>query len=203
MEYRQLGKTELEVSCLGFGGAEIGFSGETQETVNTLLNSAIDVGLNLIDTAASYLTSEKMIGGAISHRRKEIVLISKCGMVDGLSRSDWSKKGILETVEKSLKSLNTDYLDITQLHSCNSEMLNRGEVIEALLVAKERGYTRYAGYSGDGADARTAIETDFFDTLQTSVSIADQEPVDLTLPLAIKRRNGCYRKTPDCQRRMA
>lgn len=191
-----MGKTGLKVSRLGFGGAEIGNLNATQETVNTLLNSAIDAGLNLVDTAAAYWTSEKMIGNGIGNRRKEIVLISKCGAIDGFTRSDWSKNGILETIQKSLKLLKTDYLDVAQLHSCGTKILNRGEVIEALIVAKERGYTRFAGYSGDGEDAKRAIEIDFFDTLQTSVSIADQEAIDLTIPLAREREMGIIAKRP-------
>ncbi len=196
MEYRKLGKTQLEVSRLGFGGAEIGQEGATQSTVTTLLNSAIDAGLNLVDTAAAYLKSEALIGNAISDRRKDIVLISKCGALDGFTRTDWSKKGILETIQRSLQSLQTDYLDIVQLHSCDSEILNRGEVIEALIIAKEKGYARYAGYSGDGEDAKTAIEVDFFDTLQTSVSIADQEAIDLTIPFAKEKGIGVIAKRP-------
>lgn len=196
MEYTSLGNTELKVSRLGFGGAEIGQQQATQETVNELLNSAIDAGLNLVDTAAAYWKSEEMIGKAIGKRRNEIVLISKCGAVDGFTRSDWSKKGILETVQKSLQLLNTDHLDIEQLHSCDAETIKRGEVIEALIVAKEKGYIRYTGYSGDGKDAKAAIETDFFDTLQTSVSIADQQSIDLTIPLAHKREMGIIAKRP-------
>ncbi len=196
MEYANLGKTELRVSRLGFGGAEIGQEKTKQESVNTLLNSAIDAGLNLVDTAAAYWKSEEMIGLALGKRRKEIVLISKCGEIDGFTDSDWSKKGILETIQNSLRSLKTDYLDIAQLHSCDTETLNRGEAIEALIVAKERGYTRYAGYSGDGEDAKTAIEIDFFDTLQTSVSIADQESIGLTIPLAREKEMGVIAKRP-------
>ncbi len=196
MEYKNLGKTELKVSRLGFGGAEIGQQKATQETVNELLNSAIDAGLNLVDTAAAYWKSEEMIGNAIGDRRREIVLISKCGAVDGFTWSDWSKKGILETIQKSLQLLQTDYLDIEQLHSCDAETIKRGEVIEALIVAKEKGYIRYAGYSGDGEDAVAAIETDFFDTLQTSVSIADQEAIELTIPPANEREMGIIAKRP-------
>jgi len=196
MKYRTLGKTGLEVSCLGFGGAEIGYHNESQKTVDELLNSAIDAGLNLIDTAAAYWTSEKLIGEALGARRKDIVLLTKCGALDGFTRTDWSKKGILETVQNSLKLLRTDYLDVVQLHSCSAEILGRGEVIEALIVAKERGYTRFAGYSGDARDAKTAVETDFFDTLQTSVSIADQEPLELTLPPARERGMGVIAKRP-------
>lgn len=196
MEYANLGKTELRVSRLGFGGAEIGQEQAKQETVDKLLNSAIDAGLNLVDTAAAYWKSEEMIGGAIGKLRKDIVLISKCGALDGFTDSDWSKKGILETIENSLRLLKTDYLDVAQLHSCDSETLNRGDAIEALIVAKERGYARYAGYSGDGEDAKTAIEIGFFDTLQTSLSIADQESIELTIPHAKEREMGIIAKRP-------
>lgn len=196
MEYTNLGKTKLEVSRIGFGGAEIGYHNESQKTVDELLNSALDAGLNLIDTAAAYWTSEAMIGEALGRRRQDVVLITKCGALDGFTRSDWSKKGILDTIRNSLKLLQTDFLDVEQLHSCDKEIIRRGEAIEALIVAKERGYIRYAGYSGDGEDAKAAIETDFFDTLQTSVSIADQEAIELTLPLAAEREMGVIAKRP-------
>lgn len=196
MEYRKLGKTGLEVSALGFGGAEIGYFREKPELVEGLLSSAIDAGLNLIDTAAAYWTSEELIGSALGNRRKDIVLMSKCGAVDGFTRSDWSKDGILETITESLKRLKTDYLDVGQLHSCGREVLKRGEAIEGLIRAKERGYLRFAGYSGDGEDAVYAIGTDFFDTLQTSISIADQEPIELTVPKAAERGMGVIAKRP-------
>ena len=196
MEYRILGKTGLRVSCLGFGGAEIGYHDEAQDTVTELLNSAIDAGLNLVDTAAAYWTSEKMIGNAISGRRKDIVLASKCGAIEGFSNSDWSKNGILETIQNSLRLLQTDYLDIAQLHSCGQDILEQGDCIEGLIRAKERGYTRFVGYSGDSADAKYAVEMDFFDTLQTSVSIADQEAIELTVPSAKEKEMGLIAKRP-------
>ena len=196
MEYRDLGRTGLKVSRLGFGGAEIGASHQDQKTVDELLGSAIDSGLNLIDTAAAYWTSEELIGNTIKSRRKDLTLISKCGAVDGFTHSDWSKKGILETIQRSLTLLQTDFLDVMQLHSCDAETIARGESIEALIVAKERGYIRFAGYSGDGVDAVSAIETDFFDTFQTSVSIADQEAIGLTIPLALEREMGVIAKRP-------
>ena len=187
----------MEVSVLGFGGAEIGFnSQQTQADVNQLLNSALDAGLNLIDTAAGYLKSEQMIGEAVGKRRKEFYLITKCGALDGFTRSDWSKKGILETIETSLRALKTDYLDIAQLHSCDTEILKRGEAIEALQRAQEKGYTRYIGYSGDNEDAKFAIEMDVFDSLQTSVSIADQTPIDTNIKLAAEKGLGVIAKRP-------
>ena len=71
MERRQLGQTDMHVSVLGFGGAEIGYEGATAQTVEQLLNSALDAGLNVIDTAECYATSEELIGQTISHRRAE------------------------------------------------------------------------------------------------------------------------------------
>ena len=197
MEKQKFGKTDMEVSVLGFGGAEIGFNpNQTQEDVNRLLNSALDAGLNLIDTAAGYLKSEQMIGEAVGKRRKEFYLITKCGALDGFTRTDWSKKGILETIETSLRDLKTDYLDIAQLHSCDTEILKRGEAIEGLQRAQEKGYTRYIGYSGDNEDAKFAIEMDVFDSLQTSVSIADQTPIDTNIKLAAEKNIGVIAKRP-------
>jgi aryl-alcohol dehydrogenase-like predicted oxidoreductase len=197
MEKRKFGKTDLEVSVLGFGGAEIGYDdSQTQENVSQLLNAALDAGLNVIDTAAAYKTSEELIGEAVGKRRKDFYLLTKCGALDGFTRSDWSKKGILETIETSLRALKTDYLDIAQLHSCDSEILRRGEAVEGLQRAQEKGYTRYIGYSGDNEDAKYAIEMDVFDSLQTSVSIADQSPIDGNIKLAAEKGLGIIAKRP-------
>src|SRR3982750_4827513 len=100
MEKRKFGQTDMEFSVLGFGGAEIGYNpDQKQEDVDRLLNSALSAGLNVIDTAAAYKTSEKMIGEAVSGRRDEYYLLTKCGALDAFTRFDWSKKGTLETIE--------------------------------------------------------------------------------------------------------
>ena len=196
MEYTNLGKTGLKVSRLGFGGAEIGYFDLSQDVVDELIGSALDSGLNFIDTAAAYWQSEKLLGNVLKGRRKDVVLVSKCGAVDGFTKSDWSKQGILETIQRSLKLLQTDYLDVMQLHSCDAVELQKGECIEALETAKERGYIRFAGYSGDSKDALAAVRTGAFDTLQTSVSIADQEAIELTIPEAKEKGMGVIAKRP-------
>jgi len=196
MEKRKFGKTDMEFSVLGFGGAEIGWDNKTEQTVEDLLNSSLDAGLNVIDTAAAYKTSEMLIGKAVSRRRKEFYLLTKCGALDAFTREDWSKKGILETIENSLRNLKTDYLDIAQLHSCSAEILRQGDCIEGLQRAQEKGYTRFIGYSGDNEDAKYAIELGVFDSLQTSVSIADQAAIDGVIKTAKEKEIGVIAKRP-------
>ena len=187
----------MEFSVLGFGGAEIGYNaGQTQHDVDRLLNSAIDAGLNVIDTAAAYKTSESMIGEAVGKRRNEYYLLTKCGARDAFALADWSTKGILETIESSLRKLKTDHLDVAQLHSCDSETLKRGDAIDGLQRARDKGYTRFIGYSGDNEDAATAIALDVFDSFQTSVSIADQSPITGNIPAAAAKGIGIIAKRP-------
>jgi aryl-alcohol dehydrogenase-like predicted oxidoreductase len=194
MIIRTFGKTDMKVSALGFGGAEIGFEGV--KDASALLNAALDAGINVVDSAAAYLASEELIGKAIGHRRKDYYLFTKCGALDGFSRSDWSASGIRQTIESSLRALQTDYLDLIQLHSCRASVLRTGEAVEALLKAKQEGLVRYIGYSGDGQDALCAVELGVFDSLQTSISIADQQCLTLTLPKAHAATMGVIAKRP-------
>ncbi len=197
MEKRRLGKTDMDVSVLGFGGSEIGYEATSLETVGDLLNSALDAGLNVVDTAECYRGSEEAIGKAIGHRRNDFYLFTKCGHPRGMeSGANWSAKSILESIERSLQRLQTDRIDLVQLHSCSESELGKGEAISALQTAREKGYIRYIGYSGDSRAARYAVESGAFDTLQTSVSIADQEAIELTLPLARKKNIGVIAKRP-------
>jgi aryl-alcohol dehydrogenase-like predicted oxidoreductase len=196
VERRKFGKTDMSVSVLGFGGSEIGYERVSVKTAKTLLNEALDAGLNVIDTAECYATSEELIGEAVGKRRKDYYLFTKCGHERGWSYPDWRPESLLRSIERSLKRLKTGYVDLLQLHSCSESELRKGDVIEALKRARERGYTRYIGYSGDGQAALYAVKCGDFDTLQTSVSIADQEAVDLLLPAAVGRNIGVIAKRP-------
>ena len=196
MERRQLGKTGLEVSALGFGAAEIGFEGAPLSDVERLLGSALDAGLNVIDTAECYANSEELIGQAVSHRREHFHLFTKCGHAAGMPYPDWDPKLLEESIDRSLERLKTDRVDLVQLHTCSEEILRKGDVIAVLQKARDAGKTRFIGYSGDSHAARYALECGAFDTLQTSVSIADQEPLDLTLPLALEKGIGVIAKRP-------
>lgn len=196
MQKRTFGKTGLQVSPLGFGGAEIGFHQIPVKVVEKLLNEALDAGLNVIDTAECYINSEEMIGQAVGNRRNQFYLFTKCGHGENYMIGAWEKEPLQKSIERSLKRLGTDYVDLLQLHSCSEAILRQGDVIEVLQKAKKEGKTRYIGYSGDGSDALYAIETGAFDALQTSVNIADQQALELTLPLAVEKQMGVIAKRP-------
>jgi len=194
MEKRDLGKTGMKVTVLGYGAAEIGFRGVPEETVDRLINGALDAGLNVIDTAECYVDSEEKIGKTVSGRRSEFFLFTKCGHdKDG---DHWNPKKMAEQVDRSLKRLRTDHVDLLQLHSCTEEQLRQGDVIDVIRRARQAGKTRFIGYSGDGPSALYAVRSGAFDTLQISVSIADQEALDLVLPHAKAKGIGVIVKRP-------
>ena len=196
MEKRVLGKTGMAVTVLGFGGAEIGYENVAFDKVERLLNAALDAGLNIIDTAECYPGSEEMIGRAVSGRRKDFFLFTKCGHASGFDLPDWDPRMLEMQIDRSLQRLRVDHVDLVQLHSCSRAILEKGDVISVLEKARDAGKTRFIGYSGDAQDAVYAIETGRFETLQTSVSIADQQCLDLTLPLAAQRNLGVIAKRP-------
>ncbi|MCC6677204.1 MAG: aldo/keto reductase [Phycisphaerales bacterium] len=195
MERRKFGKTDMEVTVLGFGGAEIGYRKTDQDIIDRLLNSALDAGLNVIDTAECYAGSEESIGKAVASRRSEYHLFTKVGHMEQ-GEAGWTAASIEKSIERSLQRLKTDRVDLVQLHSCSLDTLKKGECIEALEKAKKAGKTRYIGYSGDSDAALWAVESGRFDSLQTSCSYADQEAIELTLPKAKERQMGVVIKRP-------
>jgi aryl-alcohol dehydrogenase-like predicted oxidoreductase len=197
IEYRALGKTGLRVSTLGFGGSEVGYQAVAQKTVDKILNTALDAGINVIDTAECYADSEALIGKAISKRRAEFVLMTKCGHAALKSaQPDWHPAIIARSIERSLKNLRTDHVDVMQFHSPTLATLKDGCVIEVLHKARERGQARFVGCSADGDEAVYAVESGAFDTLQTSLNIADQEALDRVIPKAAARGMGVIVKRP-------
>jgi aryl-alcohol dehydrogenase-like predicted oxidoreductase len=184
MQYRTLGRTNLRVSVLGFGGAEIGYEKASDRDVDKIVGSAIDAGVNVFDTAECYGDGEEMLGRALSGKRGSVFIFTKCGHASGLEGPDWSASMLERSIYRSLHRLKTDYVDLIQLHSCSERILRDGEAIDVLDRAKSAGRARFIGYSGDSSDALTAVRLGRFDTLQTSVNIADQEAIELTIPIA-------------------
>ena len=199
METRKLGRTGIEVSRLGLGLAELyrqELRGKETTGAAQVLNFALDVGINFLDTAACYASTEELIGSAASHRRDEFFLASKCGHAVDTEGEPWTSEVIAESVDRSLIRLKTDYLDLLQLHSCDLETLKRGESIEAVIRAREEGKTRFIGYSGDNEAALWAVRSGLFDTLQTSFNLVDQNARKELLGIAHAKEMGIIIKRP-------
>ena len=178
---RPYGKTGLMVSALGLGAARIGDARLEEANVAALLNSAVDAGITLIDTARSYGLSEERIGRHLASRRDDIVLSTKLGY--GIAGyEDWTGPCITAGIEQALRMLRTDRIDIAHLHSCPRATLERGEVIAALETAKHDGKVRAIAYSGDNDDLAYAVATGRFDGFMASLNIFDQRVIDDVLP---------------------
>ncbi|QOV91752.1 aldo/keto reductase [Humisphaera borealis] len=197
MVKRKFGSTNLDVTPLGFGAAPIGFLKTEQDRVATILNLLLDEGINLIDTAAMYEGSESLIGQAVGHRRSEYVLVSKCGTrVPEISAPLWSAELISQTVDRALRNLRTDHLDVMLLHSCDLKTLQKGEALAALVKARDAGKVRFVGYSGDNQTAAYAASFPDVAVIETSISIADQANLQAVLPAAAEHQVGIIAKRP-------
>ena len=197
MNHAPLGRTGLSVSSLGFGAAPIGYLETAQHEVERMVNLLLDAGVNVLDTAAAYAGSEEALGMAVGHRRGDYVLVSKCGKrEDGLPGQPWSAERIGAAVDRTLKRLRTDHVDVTLLHSCSLEILKEGDAVAALARARDAGKTRFLGYSGDNEAAAYAATLPDVSVIETSVSICDQRNIDLVLPATRKHRVGVIAKRP-------
>jgi aryl-alcohol dehydrogenase-like predicted oxidoreductase len=160
MEYTTLGKTGLKISRLCLGTAQFGsgrrpdedwaFTIDDQETVTELIDRALELGINVLDTANSYSTgdSERMVGTAIEGRREEVVLSTKVGMAmaDRPNGGGLSRKHVREQARASLDRLGTDYVDIYQLH-CPDPETPIAETLAALNGLIQSGAVHYLGAS--------------------------------------------------------
>ncbi len=180
MNYKNLGKSGLKVSqiCLGTNN----FGGQLNEKVSIdIINKALDGGINLVDTANIYTggKSEKIIGEAVKDRRDEVIIATKVGMNVGQrpNQSGLSRKHILSQIEHSLRSLQTDYVDIYYLHRFDSETPLE-ETLQTLDNLVQQGKVRYTACSNftalQIAKAQEICETHDFEKL-----VAAQPPYNL------------------------
>lgn len=205
---RRLGKTGERVSCIGFGSGTRFCSIENEDTAQALLERAFASGINYFDTAGSYTRrpierlSEKRLGEFIKPRRKEIFLATK---IDPRERD-----GALRSVETSLKFLQTEYVDLIQIHSLsNLDDLDRigspSGVLAAVKQLKEQKVARFIGITGhnDGAAMAEALRRYDFDTVLMALNAAQSanpiaqrkmEPIPAfeqsALPVALKKNMG-------------
>lgn len=153
MEYRRLGSSGLKVSVIGLGGNTFGRYADEAGTAS-ILRRAIDVGINLVDTANIYNTgvSEEFIGKALKGRRDDLLIATKVGMTmgDGPNERGSSRKHVIESCHASLRRLQTDYVDLFQIHAFDSETPLE-ETLSALDDLVRAGKVRYIGCSNYGA----------------------------------------------------
>ena len=161
MQTRILGKTEAELSVVGFGG--IVLTDEGQEKANRIVAQAIDRGVTYFDVAPGYGTAEGFMGPALEPYRSSVFLACKTGQ---RTRDEATAE-----LHRSLKRLRTDHFDVYQLHGVGTleevdTILGPGGALEAFLDAREKGKTRFIGFSAHSEEAALALMDAFdFDTI--------------------------------------
>jgi len=195
MEQREYGTTGLWVSVIGLGAGQLGDAGLDEGDAEAFVRGTLDAGVTLIDTARGYGLSEERLGRYAADRRAEFVLSTKVGYgVEG--HEDWTPGCIRAGVERALRTMRTDVLDIVHLHSCPARVLAESGVAEALAAERDAGRVRAIAYSGDDADLTHALGIDLFDGFMASLNICDQRVIDDAMPIVRERRAGFIAKRP-------
>ncbi|AZN41408.1 aldo/keto reductase [Paenibacillus albus] len=187
MQKAVLGRTGLEVTKLGFGAMEIrgpriwGGRSVTDNEADRILNSVLDAGINFIDTAYDYGLSEEYIGRFISKRRDEYILATKCGCtVVNFGDHDetphvWTRDNLLHNIETSLRRMNTDYIDLLQLHNPTVEQTEEGNLVEVLREIQASGKVRWIGISSTLPHIASYIQSGVYDSFQIPYSALERD----------------------------
>ncbi len=150
------------------------------------LNCALDLGINLIDTAQAYGESEAIIGRALKSRRNEYILATK---ISSLSWAGYTgvelQKQMEASITESLRALQTDIIDLLYIHNATPELIQCGEIVEIMQRAREAGYARFIGTTTYGEAAPLAVlEDGRFDCIQVAYNLLDRQFEERVLPLA-------------------
>lgn len=203
MKYRKLGDTGLEVSEVGFGAWGIGGNsyGPVDDDVSKeALRLAFDLGVTFYDTSDLYGSghSEELIGEVLKDVREEIFIATKGGTLFHMPQ-DFSPKHIRKAIEASLKRLQTDYIDLYQLHSPPIDLLNQNDdIIQTLESLQREGKIREIGISVRSPDdGLIAIEKFGFKVVQVNFNLIDQRAMENGLLYLSKKENvGIIVRTP-------
>jgi aryl-alcohol dehydrogenase-like predicted oxidoreductase len=189
---QKLGSTDVEVTVIGLGGEGILRTHGHDREAYALINRAIDLGISYFESARAYDGSESYYGKALRERRKDIFLTSKSHARD--------KQGALAHLLETLHNMNTEYLDLWQVHDVRSNndiaaIFGPGGAIEAFVEAREKGLVRFIGVTGhhDPVIIRKCIEVFPFDTVLMPVNPAEPAHnsfIEQVLPLAHERKMG-------------
>ncbi len=192
MQYRQLGRTGLRVSAVALGTVELGMdygipSGDhrlpSAAQATALLHRALDLGVNLIDTAPAYGESERRIGAALAGRRSEYLIATKIANPPDDLHGDRLRAWVEASLAASLRALRTDRIDLLQIHSATLETIRRGELTMILVKLRDTGFVRAIGATTYGLEAaRAALDDGRYDALQVAYSPLDRRLEDCVLP---------------------
>lgn len=202
MNYRQLGRTDMHVSEISFGAWAIGGSwGPVKDEESyAALNRAVDLGVNFIDTADVYGDgrSEQLIGRLVNERREEIFVATKAGRRLSPHAADGYNRTNLEAfVDRSLRNLGVDCIDLLQLHCPPTEVYYRPEVFKALDELKRKGKIRYYGVSVEKvAEALKATEYSDLQSVQIIFNMFRLKPATEFFPTAKERKVGVIVRVP-------
>ena len=183
MKKVRLGKTNLEVTRWSLGGIPLAtvMGGTKEEEIDRVIHAALDYGINFIDTSRAYMDSETNIGKAMKTRRAECILASK-----SLSRG---YPEVLADVEESLKQLQTDKIEIMQIHHLKPDevpaVMGKGGALEALKEARKQGMIDFIGVTAHDIDTLIAVlKTGEFDTVMYPFNVIEREPEKELISLA-------------------
>ena len=194
---RRLGKTEEEVTIFALGGEGVLRTVDLEKDAYAMVNKALDLGINHMESARAYSGSEEYYGDVfqeriVGERRKEIFLATKS--------HDRTKKGAEIHLQESLRNFKTDYIDLWQVHDMRTEadieqVFGKGGAIEAFSDAKEKGLVRFLGVTGhhDPEIVKKCIEIFDFDTVLMPVNPAEivyKSFIESVLPVAKSKDMG-------------
>ena len=196
---RRFGATDLHVSRLGYGSMELAGPPLGRDIAEAdaikFINAIVDNGISYIDTSIDYGRSERLIGKALAHRRGEFTLASKCACAVGVDghgdalgdkheKHTYTGENVIAGVEQSLVRLQTDHLDVVQVHGDPTrKQLEDGGVIEAMLKLKQQGKVRYIGISSRLPKLAEFVTADYFDLVQVPFSPLQRQNEDVIAQL--------------------
>ncbi len=202
MEYRELGRTGWRVSAIGFGGWAIGGTWGPVDERDSLaaLHRAVDLGVSFFDTADVYGDgrSERLLAQLRQERRETLYIATKAGRrLDSHTAKGYDRQNLTAFVERSLKNLQSDALDLLQLHCPPTEVYYTPEVFGILDDLVKQGEIRYYGVSVEKVEeGLKAIEYPSVQSVQTIFNIFRQRPAELFFSEAKRRRVGIVARVP-------
>ncbi len=203
MDYRELGRTGWRVSAVGFGAWAIGgdaWGGADDAASMRALHRAVDLGVNFVDTADVYGDghSERLVARLRRERREEVVVATKAGRrLDPHVAGGYTRANLTAFVERSLRNLETDALDLLQLHCPPSEVYEMPEVFGVLDDLAAAGKLRHYGVSVERVDeALRAVEYPGVQSVQIIYNMFRLKPADRFLDVARERRVGVLARVP-------